>query len=99
MATKILTFFITVPQRNVGRISNIRNRRKIQECQRHWRKGDNDAGSGRPTLSPSSPTHSEDEGDDHGDQDASAEVAAALLGLSSNNLQFDDDECKDGTAL
>ena len=48
---------------------------------------------------PSFPTHSEDEGDEHDDQNASAEVAAALLGLSSNNLQFDDDERKDGAAL
>ena len=52
-----------------------------------------------PLFPPSSPTHIEDEGDEHDDQDASAEVTAALLGLSSNNLQFDDDECKDGAAL
>ena len=36
---------------------------------------------------PSSPTHSEDEGDE---QDSSTEVAAVLLGLASNNPQFND---------
>ena len=44
-------------------------------------------------MHPPSPTHSEDEG---GEQDSSAEVTAALLGLASNNPQFngqgDEDE-------
>ena len=46
----------------------------------------------RPSPPPS-PTHSKDEG---GEQDASADVAAALLGLALNSIQFnnnvDDDE-------
>ena len=52
-----------------------------------WAKSDFAAGSRCAVLPPSSPTHSEDEGDE---QDSSAEVAAALLGLASNNPLFND---------
>jgi len=38
-----------------------------------------------PPSPPSSPTHSEDEGDE---QDSSADVVAALLDLAANNLFF-----------
>ena len=41
----------------------------------------------RPSPPPS-PTHSEDEG---GEQDASVDVAAALLGLALNSIWFNDD--------
>ena len=38
---------------------------------------------------PSSPTHSEDEGDE---EDSLADVPAALLDLAANNPKFNDDE-------
>ena len=47
-------------------------------------KADFAAGSG----SPPSLVHSEDEG---GEKNASVDVAAALLGLASNSIRFNDD--------
>jgi hypothetical protein len=52
----------------------------------HWREWMH-----RPSP-PSSPTHSEDEGDE---EDLSADVAAALLDLATNNPKFNDDEHKE----